>query len=325
MARLKAERQWHRHQEDGAPLRNRLITATADMARLASRFPTLANSLTQSRWTQAMMERLLGFDRRVPIPRFAGKTFRHWFERYHPKKIHDRQVIYFVDTWTNHFTPQVGIALVKLLEALSYHVVVPSTVCCGRPAVSQGLLGEARRLAEQNVNLLSGTDGPILITEPSCLSLFIDEMPQLVRTSEARQIAERAMTADSFIAEILRATPDALSFDVDSRPVLYHGHCHQKALLGTEDAMHVLRAAASPATEINSGCCGMAGAFGHEREHYEIAKAVGEQRLFPAVRNRGDAEVIVPGFSCRHQIEHHVGVRSSHIIELLANRLRMRG
>lgn len=326
MARLKAEWQHHRHRANGAPLRSRLIAGVADMARFAGRFPSLSNVIAQSTWARATLERLFGIDRRVSPPLFARESFRRWFER-HRRKIRNRktgngQVVYFVDTWTNYFAPQVGIALVKLLEALSYDVIVPATVCCGRPAISQGMLEDAKRLAEQNVAILTEVAGPIIVTEPSCFSVFVDELPQFLRTGKARQIAERTVMADSFIVDAMRSAPDALPFGTNSQPVLYHGHCHQKALLGTTDAMHILRTlTCGLATEINSGCCGMAGSFGHEIEHYEVARDVGEQRLFPAVRGRGDAEVVVSGFSCRHQIEHHTGVRTRHMIELVASRI----
>jgi Fe-S oxidoreductase len=124
---------------------------------------------------------------------------------------------------------------------------------------------------------------------------------------------------EGFVAAALERNPDALRFRQDQAAVLYHGHCHQKALSGTAEALAVLNACTcGRASEIDSGCCGMAGAFGHEVEHYEVAQAVGEERLFPAVRKRGDAEVAVCGFSCRHQIKHHTGAQPRHVIEYVA-------
>jgi Fe-S oxidoreductase len=259
----------------------------------------------------------------------ATATFRAWFRR-HLRQLGHRQVprgavIYFVDTWTNYFTPQVGIAAVKLLEHAGFSVHCPWTVCCGRPAISQGLLTDARQLAETNVQRLSRAAPPgvpIVGSEPSCILTLVDEYPQLVRTHGARRVASQTLTIESFLRRVLDERPDALRFRRAERPLLYHGHCHQKAIVGSGDAVAVLRAAfGDRACEINSGCCGMAGSFGHEVEHYEVARAVGEQRLFPAIRDRGEAEVAVSGFSCRQQIEHHAGVRPKHVVEYLAELL----
>ena len=270
MARLKSEWLWQRQRHGRAPLRSRLIAATADLAKLAGHVPRLANAVLQSGAVRALMERCVGLDRRVPPPRFARQTFRRWFDRQARTQppshnINTPVVVYFVDTWTHYFTPEVGIATVRLMQALGYRVVVPPTVCCGRPAISKGLLGKAKRLAEENVGILAehaAAGRPIIGTEPSCLLTLVDELPQLVRTSEARRIAEMAITAESFIARAVQQNPGALQLEPTAAPVRYHGHCHQKALVGTTDAMEVLLAATGGrASEINSGCCGMAGAF----------------------------------------------------------------
>ncbi len=308
-------------------------------------------------------------------------------------------VVYFVDTWTNFYEPHIGQAVVRVLAALGYDVIVPSTRCCGRPLISQGLLRDAAALAETNVAILAPyaeRGVPIVVSEPSCLSTMWDEWPQLVRTPAARHVAAAAVAIESFVAAALRREGGPVSSSADGtagrtlpqpllaaasrrrrpereggaedkrevprstsprprpgregeppgeprlgrslalpsagganvhfadtgRPLLYHGHCHQKALLGTADAMELLTAcSAGRAREINSGCCGMAGAFGHEIEHYDVAKAIGEQRLFPAIRARGDADVVASGFSCRQHIAHHTGVTARHVIEVVADLL----
>jgi FAD/FMN-containing dehydrogenase/Fe-S oxidoreductase len=338
VAKLKAEWLSQRHQRLGVPRRSRLIARSVKLAPWGSRFAPLSNWIMQARVTRALLEHWYGLDRRVPPPRFACRTFRRWFARHAPtprgspggstpraRPEPRPQVVYFVDTWVNCYTPQVGIATVKVLEALGYEVLVPPTVCCGRPLLSQGLLDEAQELAERNVQILAPYAGrriPILGSEPSCVSALLDEWPQLVRTPAARRIAELAQTIETFVAHVLTERPGALRLKPGHAPLLYHGHCHQKALVGTADALRLLSACTSgAATEINSGCCGMAGSFGHEVEHYDVAKAVGEQRLFPAIRVRGDAEIAVSGFSCRHHIGHHTGVHPRHVIEYLADAL----
>ena len=330
IAKLKAEWLAARNRRLGVPKRSRLIARSIELAVWGSRFAPLSNWIMQSKVVRAFMEHLYGLDRRVPPPRFARTTFRRWFARHRKTRRLEAgatrpKVVYFVDTWVNYYTPQVGIAAVKVLEALGCEVVVPPTVCCGRPLISTGLLPEAKLLAEDNVDVLTSYVDrgiPIVGTEPSCISTLTDELPQLVRTPEARRIAESARTVEMFVADALEKNPNALRFKEGRRSLIYHGHCHQKALTGTGEAMSVLSACTGGgAAEINSGCCGMAGLFGHEVEHYEVAKAVGEQRLFPAIRQRGDARVAVSGFSCRHHIQHHTGAHPRHLIEYLADAL----
>lgn len=333
MAKLKSEWLHWRNKRKGVPRRSRLIARSIELAAWGSRFAPIANLLSQSRIGRAFLEHFYGLDRRVPMPKYASETFRDWFARHRPEYAARRgsagderpQVVYFVDTWVNHYTPQVGQACVKVLEALGCDVVVPETVCCGRPLISKGLLDEARALAEANVAILgpyAERGVPILGTEPSCVSVLLDELPQFVRTPAARRIAEAAGTVECYVARRLAEDAGALRFRRGQPEVIYHGHCHQKAITGTADAMRLLRACThGRASEIDSGCCGMAGAFGHEVEHYEVAKAVGEQRLFPAIRNREGAAVAISGFSCRHHIEHHTHVRPRHVIEYVADAL----
>lgn len=324
LAKLKAQWLCERNHRRGPGLRSRLIAATAELARLGGRMPRLANAVVQSPLVRILADRVLGLDRRATPPMFAERTFRDWFARRAARGDADKApVVYFVDTWTNHFTPQVGIATVKVLEALGHRVIVPSTVCCGRPAISRGLLEKAARLAERNVAVLgpyAARGVSIIGTEPSCLLTFTDEAPQLVSTPDARRVAACAMAAEQFVAEALAREPDRLRFRGASRAVRFHGHCHERALIGTEAALSILAAATQGrATEIDSGCCGMAGAFGHEVEHFDIARTIGEDRLFPAVRERGDDAIAVTGFSCRCHIEQHTGARPRHVMEIVAD------
>jgi Fe-S oxidoreductase len=235
------------------------------------------------------------------------------------------RVVYFVDTWTNYFCPQVGIAAVKLLERAGYEVFCPSVRCCGRPAISQGLLAEAAELAAFNIDRLSqwaASGVPIVGTEPSCLLTLVDEYPQLIRTNAARRVARQSRLIESLLCETVNTDPNALAFQPDSS-IRFHAHCHQKAIVGIGDAHTLMQFAfGDRASEINSGCCGMAGAFGHEKEHYEVARAIGEQRLFPAIRERGSAKIAISGFSCRHQIETHTDAGPRHLVEYLADALK---
>ncbi len=353
MARLKAEYLARRNLMEGVPPLARLVADVPRLARLAGRFASLTNLVAQSKPVRAWIEHRFGFDQRIPPPRFAHQTFRAWYRQHQKGRglVPARSatgdsratgglpasashgdaprgpVIYFVDCWTNHFVPQVGIAAVTLLERAGFHVQCPHTFCCGRPCISKGILGEAKQLAESNVNKLvshARAGVPIIGTEPSCILTFVDEYPQLVRTRAARRVAAHAMTLESFLHRLLDDDPTVLDFTrPGDRPLLYHAHCHQRAIVGAEDAVALLGRVWGPsASLINSGCCGMAGSFGHEKEHYEVARAIGEERLFPAIRDRGDAAVAISGFSCRHHIEHHTGVKPKHVVEHLAALLK---
>ena len=334
MARIKAEYLAHRNLVQGASRRARFLADLPHKLAWASRLPRLASAVARSATVRWWLERKLGLDSRVASPRLATRTFRRWFARrrgVRPVVASHGQVIYFVDTWTNYFTPQVGVAAVRMLERMGYEVLCPETVCCGRPAISQGLLLEAKNCAEHNIRKLGSAVArgvPVLGTEPSCLSAFLDEYPRLVRSPLSDLVASRSMMFDTFLRREIEKDSATCQFSrarALEHPVLYHGHCHQKALVGTADAMALLRAAFGESViEINGGCCGMAGSFGHEKEHYEVAAAMGEHRLFPAIRERPGATVAVSGFSCREQIHHHTAVEPRHVVELLVAVLEAR-
>ncbi len=332
MAKLKAEWLAARNDQRGVSAAAGFIARMPDRLALAARFPAIANRIGQSRAARALLESRYGLDRRIAPPRFARETFRTWFARH----AHDRKevrrsparglVVYFADTFTNYFQPQVGIAAVRLLEAAGFEVIAPQTACCGRTRISQGMLDEARWLAGRNLALLAPfveRDAWIVGSEPSCVLTLMDELPALLQSDAANRLAQRVRLVDSLLAETLRDAPDALGAN-QPRPtpiVQVHGHCHQKALVGMRDTLTLLKAVGRQAVALDTGCCGMAGSFGHEKAHYDIARAIGEQRLFPAVRARGDAEIAVTGFSCREQIQHHVAVTPRHVLEIAAESL----
>lgn len=330
MARLKAEYLSHRHLRHGATARARFI---ADMPRrlaTLSRFPRLGNAMMHSGMVRRWVERRFGMDRRMPPPRLSGQTFRAWFRRRAggrrstpaPRR---GSVIYFVDTWTNLVTPQVGVAAVTLLERAGFDVHCPPTECCGRPCLSQGLLTEARTLAAGNVERLvtaQKADLPVICTEPSCWSALTDEYPQLLRTNASRRLAERAYLLETFLRRVLDDDPTALRFAPASNGLMLHVHCHQRSLVGADDSLALLRRLyGSAVRELDAGCCGMAGAFGHEVDHYDVAQVIGERRLFPAIRAGTGDEIGVTGFSCRHQVEHATEAKPRHVGEILASRL----
>ncbi len=327
MARLKVEWLAHRNRTQSLSHRDRIAADAPRLAAHASRFPRTANLLLQSRLARTLAERWFGFDRRIAPPRLATQTFRAWFAKErgtNPGKIDRQTVVLFVDTWTNYYTPQVGIAAVRLLEASGRNVHVPDHACCGRTLISKGLLDEAAHLARENVNRLApyaDMNVPIVGVEPSCILTFTDEAPQLVRSEDARAIAKLTLTIEDFLARNW-AENGPPAFRPQDAPLLYHNHCHHKALVGGDGPRRLLTLAnICEGQEINAGCCGMAGAFGYEKDHYDVATAIGEERLFPAVRDRDHAHIAVSGFSCRHQISHHTNASPRHIVEYLADAL----
>lgn len=328
VARLKTEWLHVRMQQRGPSSADRFFAAAPRLAQLGSWFPGLANAVTQSRWMRNKLAREFGVDARIAPPRFARQTFRQWWKRRTAARSRHAMgtAIYFVDTWMNHYWPHVGVAAVRLLEAAGFEVVVPELVCCGRPQLSRGFLDEARRLARENVrrlaSLLAHDDVWIVGNEPSCVLSLLDEYPALLRSPESRRVAERVRLVEALLAPRVGALAARANPQTSSRRLLVHGHCHQKALVGTADGMALLNGLPGiTAIELNSGCCGMAGAFGHETEHYEVSRAIGEERLFRPIRARGDAEVAVCGFSCREQIAHHTHVPARHVLEYAADTL----
>ena len=321
MAKLKYEFLYHYYKANGLPLRNRLFGRIARLNALGSRTPALVNwlsNLPASRW---LLERLAGIDRRRPLPSLAEETFTAWFTRHAAPSAAPRgEVVLFHDTFVTNNVPEIGRAAVQLLEAAGYRVVLVDRKCCGRPAISKGMLDEARELAAWNVARLhpyAARGVAIVGLEPSCLLTARDEWIDLLRTDEARTVARQSLLLEEFLLRE-RQRGLTLPFIGHARKALLHGHCHQKAMVGTGPTVAALRWAGYEVTEVDSGCCGMAGSFGFEREHYDLSTWLGNRRLAPAVKAAStDTEVVAPGMSCRQQIDHLTGRRAKHPAEAL--------
>jgi Fe-S oxidoreductase len=321
MAKMKYEFLHHYYRAHGLPLRNRLFGRIARLNALAARAPVLANRLINLPLHRWLLEKVAGIDRRRPLPAFAPETFEAWFRRRPAPAAAPRgEVVLFHDTFVNYNSPGIGEAAVRLLEAGGYRVVVVDRKCCGRPMISKGMLDEAREHARDNVARLypyAQRGVAIVGLEPSCLLTLRDEWVDLVRTEEARTVARQSALLEQFLLRE-RERGLTLPFAERRRPALLHGHCHQKALVGTAPTVAVLQWAGYDVAEVDSGCCGMAGSFGFEREHYDISVALGTRRLAPAVKAApAGTEIIAPGVSCRQQIEHLAGRRAKHPAEAL--------
>jgi FAD/FMN-containing dehydrogenase/Fe-S oxidoreductase len=327
MAKMKYEFLHHYHAANGLPLRNRVFGCIAALSRWGARLAPVSNWIAGSRLNRRLMEWAVGIDARRPLPAFALETFTDWFDRRKPPAAAPRgSVLLFHDTFVTYNTPEVGRAAVELLETAGYRVELVDRKCCGRPLISKGMLDEARRHAEWNVARLQPLVArgiPVVGLEPSCLLTLRDEYVELLRTEEARQVARSSFLLEEFLLRE-RSRGLALPFRDGARRALLHGHCHQKALVGTAPTVAALTWAGFEVTEVDSGCCGMAGSFGFEKEHYDISVTLGNRRLAPAVKAQPAAtEIVAPGISCRQQIEHLAGRRARHPAEVLREALRL--
>ena len=330
MAKLKYEFMDGYRREHGHTLRSRIFGNIATLSRWGSFFAPVSNWTIQSGAFTGLLEKEIGIDKRRRLPLFASQTFTQWFKARggSPESAATRgQVVLFPDTFTNYNHPNLGIAATRVLERLGYQVIVPGTKCCGRPMLSQGMLSKARANASSNVAMVLPyiERGAMLVgLEPSCLLSFRDDYVDLLGGDErARRVGESAMLIEEFVLYAQQEADAGLEFQNPPGKLLLHGHCHQKALVGIQPAMDLLRSISGcDPVEIPSGCCGMAGAFGLEKEHYDTSIAIGEQVLFPTIREQeGDFIVVSEGLSCRQQIEHGTGKRAKHLVEVLADAL----
>ena len=312
MARLKSDFLHRYYRNRRRPLADRLFGAPDVLARWGSRLGPLARWADRRGWAASLLARTIGFDRRRSLPKLARQSFASWFRRMEAASQPQSprgEVALFPDTFTNYFEPRIGIAACRVLWALGYRVVLAPVVCCGRPAISRGLLGRARRLARESVRALGGIAGEgtaIVGLEPSCLFSFRDEIPDLVPEEDrpaAQAIAKRAVLFDEFLGDHREELSRLTGGRGEGSHVLAHGHCHQKTFCGTGPLAGLLSTTGAQVTVADSGCCGMAGSFGYTSDHYELSLAIGERRLFPAVRTLATEDALVAaGTSCRHQV-----------------------
>ena len=319
------------YQAHAHPLRSKLFAGIERLSRIGSRFAPFSNWATTLPGARFVNEWLLGIHHERALPPFVRHTFPAWFERHTP--LGDGRkgtVLLFHDTFMNYNYPQTGIAVTELLELAGFTVELADKVCCGRPMISKGLVDEAAEQARTNVARLTAQlarhEGAFIVgCEPSCLLSLREEYLDLVpadQKADARAVADRALLIDEFLGELHADGELELNFGETPRgTVLFHGHCHQKHSADPLMSVMLLRLAGYDAELADAGCCGMAGAYGFEKEHYAASRAAGEKALFPAVRARADAQVAVMGTSCRQQIPHFTGRPARHMVELLRDAL----
>jgi FAD/FMN-containing dehydrogenase/Fe-S oxidoreductase len=319
MARLKSEVLSLYHEQHALSLRERLFSHPELSGRLGVLTSPFSNWLFSKRWFRTVLEATVGIDRRRSLPPFASETFESWFRRRGSSGApRGKKVVLFHDTFMNYNEPEIGRAATLLLEASGYDVVLAKAACCGRPQISKGMLDEARLLAARNAEALYPyvREGvPIVGCEPSCILGFRDEYPDLVPGEESKALARGSF----LVEELFERERIALEAPEAPERVLLHGHCHLKALAGTEALVAFMKKFSRSVSLVDSGCCGMAGSFGYEKEHYDVSLRMAERRLAPAVRSAGEGTVVgAPGTSCRHQLRDVTGRQAMHPVEIAA-------
>jgi FAD/FMN-containing dehydrogenase/Fe-S oxidoreductase len=324
IARMKSEFLQHWYDKHGIPLRTRLIAYIASVNKIASVAPALFNNFATNRFTAKMIKKAAGFAQGRSIPLLNETTLRKWTEKnlksLNPSNPHGR-VCFFIDEFTDYNDTETGIAAIRLLVSLNYEVITADHGISGRTYISKGLVRTAKKTIRRNIRSLSvliNKDLPLIGIEPSAILGFRDEYPELAGTDlkeYAAKIAENSFLIEEFISREFKAGKIARSlFNDDHASVLVHAHCQQKAISSSLPTIEMLSIPVNyKVKEIPSGCCGMAGSFGYEKEHFALSNKIGELILFPAIRNSPDETIVsAPGTSCRHHIKDGTGKTALH-------------
>jgi FAD/FMN-containing dehydrogenase/Fe-S oxidoreductase len=332
VAKLKAEFLQQYQDVHGIPFRSRLIANFNKSARIGSIVPGLYNFMMTNGFTSGLIKQISGFAKERSMPILSKQSLRKWYKG--KSKVESqkskRKVYLFCDEFTNYNDTGIGIKAILLLEELGYEVVIPEHEESGRAWLSKGLLREAKKIANKNISLLKdlvNVENPLLGIEPSAILTFRDEYVDLADDEQfaaARELAKNVFLIDEFIAaEIKEGRLDKNLFTKEARLIKLHGHCQQKALSSVTHSVTMLSLPENYRVEtIPSGCCGMAGSFGYEKEHYSLSMQIGELVLLPAVRQQSDEVIIAaPGTSCRHQIKDGSGKKAMHPVEILYDAL----
>jgi len=330
MAKLKAEFLQHYQDANGVPFRSRLVANYAKAAKIGSLMPGLYNFAMTNSLVSNWVKQIAGFATQRSMPELYKFTLRKWFKQHKSAIDNSKKVYLFCDEFTDSQDVEIGIKAILLLERLGYEVMIPEHIESGRAHISKGLLREAKKIASENVRLLSSLisdDAPLIGIEPSAILTFRDEYVDLVddhQLADAKQLAAHAFLIDEFLAsEIKKGNISPNQFTAQRKLIKLHGHCQQKAWSALGASQQILALPMNYTVEtIPSGCCGMAGSFGYEKEHYDLSMQIAELVLLPAVRNQ-PAEVIIAatGTSCRHQIKDGAAIKALHPVEILFDAL----
>jgi FAD/FMN-containing dehydrogenase/Fe-S oxidoreductase len=332
VAKLKAEFLQQYHDVHGVPFRSRLIANFNLSARIGSLAPGLYNFMMTNGFASRLIKKISGFAGDRSMPTLSRQSLQKWYNKNSKVKSKNlkRRVYLFCDEFTNYNDTETGIKAILLLEKLGYEVVIPKHEESGRAWLSKGLLRKAKKIANKNISLLKGlvnNENPLLGIEPSAILTFRDEYVDLADDDQfaaAKEMSKHVFLIDEFIAaEIIAGRLDKNLFTKEARLIKFHGHCQQKALSSQSHSVTMLSFPENYLVEtIPSGCCGMAGSFGYEKEHYSLSMQIGELVLLPAIRQLPENIIIAaPGTSCRHQIKDGTGRKALHPVEILFDAL----
>jgi len=327
MAKLKAEFTQAYYTTRARPLSHLAMKNIHRLSPRAAQWADFTNWFAGQRWVRRLMESLGGIDRRRSLPTIHRDHFRRWFEerqtRHSPPAVRPSKILLLDDCFTTFQEPQIGKSAVEVLEQAGCQVELAG-ICCGRAMISKGFLTDARALAMQAIPKLDAyaqAGVPILGLEPSCILTLADEWPDLVPGPAARRVAAAAEMAEAWLARQVMEGKISLTFPRSATKALFHGHCHQKALVGLKGTVQALKLVPGLDVDVlDAGCCGMAGSFGYEKEHFDISVQIANLQLIPSLNAAPDASVIATGTSCRHQIKDLTGRRALHPLEVLAGK-----
>lgn len=330
MAAYKAEFEYQYQRENGSTLRSRIFAYNTRLNKIASYFPSISNTLFKNRFTSGVIKNTLNIAPQRKMPMVASETLSAFYRKNVGKEVNPIKKVYlFNDEFTNYLDSEVGKAALKLLKGLNYEVEIKDHPESGRSFISKGFLEEAKKVANKNIAIFSkivSENTPLLGLEPSAILTFRDEYLRLADDrSKAENLSKSVFLLDEFFKnEVIAGNISASAFTSEKKRIKLHGHCHQKALSGVESSFVMLNLPENyQVTVIPSGCCGMAGSFGYEKEHYDVSMQIGEQTLFPAVRKASTETIIAaPGTSCRHQILDGTGKTALHPVQIMANALK---
>ena len=327
MAKLKAEFLQHWYDANGIPLRSRMVAYITWINAFGSIMPRITNFFLSNKVVAPILMKSLGFEPKRKMPLLSKKTFKKWIKsRNIESKKFKKRVLLFPDEFTNYNDAHIGIKAVELLNSLGYEVIIPNVFESGRTYISKGMVRTAKKIVNKNIEILSklvADDCPLIGIEPSAILSFRDEYPDLSTTENlcyASYLSRNTFLFEEFfVKEVEKGNIKKESFNASQRVMKLHGHCQQKAVSSTKATKEMLSFPDGHIiTEISSGCCGMAGSFGYEKEHYELSMKVGELVLFPEIRNTDEnITIVAPGTSCRHQIKDGTGRTAYHPIEIM--------
>jgi FAD/FMN-containing dehydrogenase/Fe-S oxidoreductase len=322
MAKLKSEVLQIRYDKKGTTIAEKVPRFASQLSqKIAGNGARFINPLLNTKLAKALNKKIFGIAPERNLPKYATQTLVAWASKHNTYKS-DKKVVLFADTYINYHEVEIGIDTIQLMNKCGFEVIVADIGCCQRPKISNGFLKEAKKHLEPlSLKLMDyiNLGLKIITVEPSCTTALIDDLPDLIEDAARGQlIKENVMASEVFLLEMVKTNQIKGKLTIKEKSYIHHGHCHQKAVYGTQAANQLLTLAGGQGKELDTGCCGMAGAFGYEKDHYDLSVKIANQKLIPQVNANHDKCVIANGYSCRHQISDLAnGKKAKHLMSVL--------